>query len=332
MLARHSRLLPLLALVAAAALQPAAAAAAPGLQVPRIGGGCCLSEPQADDGEYPWQVALLRTADLTDDPESQFQSQFCGGALIAADWVLTAAACVVDEDGEAFGPADLTVLTGTNDLRFGVRRPVDRVVVHPGYDPIADTADLALLHLGPLVAPNGPDASGGIPRVLVLPDAGIAATDGTRAFVAGWGATDSAEFPYRLMEAQVSVLGGDACGRLILNGLFERLGDQLAEVGREMMIPPEVIAAAYDQLTEAAAPPAMVGVLCAGTASGSMVGCGDTGGPLTIMPRDGPARLVGILVPGPDAGETGCDSWQRQPMALYTDVAVYADWLAGELR
>ena len=44
---------------------------------------------EAEPGAWPWQVALIQRT----QPNAYF-GQFCGGSLIAPDWVLTAAHCV----------------------------------------------------------------------------------------------------------------------------------------------------------------------------------------------------------------------------------------------
>ena len=45
----------------------------------------------AEQGAWPFQVALLTSASLAKNPESRMDAQFCGGSLIAPGGVLAAA-------------------------------------------------------------------------------------------------------------------------------------------------------------------------------------------------------------------------------------------------
>ena len=60
---------------------------------PRIIGGT-----QAPAGAWPSQAALL----FHDEP-SNYYGQYCGGTVLSATWVLTAAHCLFfDDNGDAF--------------------------------------------------------------------------------------------------------------------------------------------------------------------------------------------------------------------------------------
>jgi hypothetical protein len=52
------------------------------------GGDRVFGGTQAEKGAYPFQVALLTTDRLDESPASQSDAQFCGGSLIAPNWVL----------------------------------------------------------------------------------------------------------------------------------------------------------------------------------------------------------------------------------------------------
>jgi secreted trypsin-like serine protease len=154
---------------------------------------------QADPGEYPFQVAILRR-----QVADRFSAQFCGGSLIAANRVLTAAHCVVDRAANK-----LDVLAGTNRLApgGGTRVHVTAKHVHPGYNPRTSGNDLAVLELAsPL--PYDP-----------IPLVGAGQFDlwdpGTMATVTGWGDRDrrdsSVNFPVNLYEVEVPILSNAQC-------------------------------------------------------------------------------------------------------------------------
>jgi secreted trypsin-like serine protease len=122
-------------------------------------GGKVVDGVPAKVGDDPWQVALIFPLSTTNN----VARLFCGGSLIARDWVLTAAHCV---DG-ATDVTDFAVLVGGIDLYAPrVPRRADRIIVHPGWLPAPRRLnDVALLHLTTVqpvkdvIALVGPSAS-----------------------------------------------------------------------------------------------------------------------------------------------------------------------------
>src|SRR4051794_21713013 len=147
-------------------LAPAAAQARPTF---RITGG-----QDGDIARTPWMAALIERG------ETPANGQFCGGAVIAPQAVVTAAHCVEDTSA-----GDIDVLTGRTSLGGGggQRVQVSAIRVHPGYSTRTSHDDVAVLLLS--------TPTSATPLALAGPgDAGLAAA-GRPVLIAGWGTTST---------------------------------------------------------------------------------------------------------------------------------------------
>jgi len=145
-------------------------------------------------GEHTYMAALLEDG-----------NQICGGSVIAARWVLTAAHCVEGTDLEE---TELAVSVGNVDYEQGTRIAVDELYVHPDYDPGPASNDVALLHLV---------SDTGMPPIAIPSETenDFEAPD-TPVVVVGWGS----EVPIvglippthsELQEADLQVVADDEC-------------------------------------------------------------------------------------------------------------------------
>lgn len=164
---------------------------------PRIIGGTSIDIESA-----PWQVALLR-----DWAGSYYDRFYCGGSILAADWILTAAHCV---DGIA-----TNVLAGTASLlgMDGQEISVTESYPHPAYDPQTDENDIALLKLS---APLDLLTSAAKPISLMNTAAVTRGLQdpGVQGQITGWGSMSTANsgYPTQLQRAFVPILANDAPG------------------------------------------------------------------------------------------------------------------------
>ena len=93
---------------------------------------------EAADGSLPWQVSL-GVAGISDARAAHF----CGGSVVSATWIVTAAHCVT-----RLAPDKVQVVAGSNTLQPGLPRyAVKRIIVHPAFASASMDRDIALLEL-----------------------------------------------------------------------------------------------------------------------------------------------------------------------------------------
>ena len=189
----------LLAAILAALVVAMLVAATAGAEEEPVFEGQVVGGKAVPNGKYPFMVALLnsRVAGNAQD------KQYCGGTLVDANSVLTAAHCV-----SGAWPQRLRVTAGRTVLKSsqGQFRKVSRIFIHPQYSPRNGTRDVAVLKLARPV--NGVE-----PIKPASASQDFLEKRGTNATVAGWGNTKAqpaigfagSNYPNRMREARVPV-------------------------------------------------------------------------------------------------------------------------------
>lgn len=268
----------------------------------------------ADIGEYPFQVALLATERLDDEPYSQYMAQFCGGSLISSEWVLTAAHCVVDAGNNLRQPGEFTLLLGATLLTEGTRHEVVEVVAHERYDPVIIDYDVALLRLAePVENP-----------VIALADAEPAPGDAT---VIGWGLRRDQSAPVELLEGDIGIFPNDTCNDGISGYRVDGLRRMLARFAPAMQFQEGAVAQAVALLVAGMGAPLTERMMCAGTPSGEVSACnGDSGGPLLVAGDAGPVQ-VGVVSWGAGPLDANFVCGYRDAYAVFARVPALRQWI-----
>lgn len=222
---------------------------------PKIVGGA------QSDGPYPWMVSLHYAGEA-----DAYQSQFCGGSLIDSQWVLTAAHCFFDTEGnQSVQGGDIEVAVGQFDLTQITSAElvgVAEVIPHADYNPDTFDNDVAVLRLSSPVTSD---------PVALLPKSDVdALIEGEKLLVMGWGTRQFEEndFPEKLHEVELPFQTIQTCSD------------------------------AYDTVFDKR-------VICTGSPDGGIDSCqGDSGGPL-LYSVDGEYQQVATVSWGDGCGMAG---------------------------
>jgi trypsin len=160
---------------------------------PRIIGGV-----NANPGEFPHQVSLMYSSKF--DPSPGLDRHFCGGSIIADEWVMTAAHCV---QGIIGSQKYYSVGSGNVDLNKLQEYELDGVWIHPSYDGENLDYDFALIKV------RSPFFDREI--ALVTRDDNQLIDVGAVATLTGWGVDGTGNIQQILKKVDVKVVSRTDC-------------------------------------------------------------------------------------------------------------------------
>ncbi|XP_074087702.1 ovochymase-2 [Macrotis lagotis] len=243
-----------------------------------------------EKGTYPWQVSLKRR-----------EKHFCGGTIISAQWVITAAHCIMHKDMKTF----LNVTAGEHDMNLIEQGEqtlsVDTIIRHPYFTlrkPM--NYDIALLKM------KGTFKFGQFVGPICLPKQGETFEPGFICTTAGWGRLEeNGRLPQVLHQVDLPILTKRKCAAMLLTLKRPIKGNTL---------------------------------LCAGFPDGGKDACqGDSGGSLMCRNKHGAWTLAGVTSWGMGCARSWRHNCQkiasyRGTPGVFTDLTKVLPWIHNTIE
>jgi len=166
--------------------------------------------------EYPWM------AGLSSSQETSFGYN-CGGALVASQWVVTAAHCLQGENTQYVTLGDHN--TNTNSETTTKTIKAEKIIMHPDYGTDGNAMDFGLLKLSEAVDLN-------TYTPVCLPEAGADFT-GQKGWIVGWGSSQAVRTSI-LNELELGIVSDSVCEKAFTdNGVNVKVTSDMVCAGGE---------------------------------------------------------------------------------------------------
>ncbi|XP_038260721.1 serine protease 27-like [Dermochelys coriacea] len=251
-----------------------------------------IAGQDAQEGRWPWQVSVQRYIDKKSD-----YLHICGGSLISAQWVVSAAHCFI----RSLTCSQYRLVLGAHQLLNPspnqILVQVKQIILHPSYNRKSKVADIALVRLEKPVKPTK------FIRPISLPRPSLQFPEKKKCWVTGWGnveVTKPLPRPKTLQELEIPIIKTADCNdRYKILTLHSHLG-------------PDVVK------------PSMI---CAGYMNSNKGFCkGDSGGPLACQ-QDGTWYLAGIVSWFITRNVCGIICADCRFPGVFTRVTAYDSWI-----
>lgn len=163
-----------------------------GVDHTKIGEGFIVGGTAAKAGDAPYQVSLQRS------------SHFCGGSIVSANWIVTAAHCVAGLSASALNIRYNTLTHNSG----GQLIKASTIISHEKYDSYNIDNDIAIIKVATPMTLGQTNA-----QAIKLPAQGSDPAAGANAYITGWGTTreGSSSLPTALQAVNVPVVARATC-------------------------------------------------------------------------------------------------------------------------
>ncbi|CAO2582722.1 Ovch2 [Lemmus lemmus] len=243
---------------------------------------------QVEKGSFPWQVSL-----------KQKQKHVCGGTIISAQWVITAAHCMANRNIAL----TLNVTAGEHNLSHvepGEQTlAIETIIIHPQFSirkPM--NYDIALLKMA------GTFQFGQSVRPVCLPESGEHFKAGFVCTTAGWGRlAEGGSLPQVLQQVNLPILTQEECEAALLTLRNPVTGKTF---------------------------------LCTGSPDGGRDACqGDSGGSLMCQNSKGAWTLAGVTSWGLGCGRGWRNNSRKKEQGspgIFTDLSTVLPWIQKHIQ